>query len=99
MCHSTCFQSFQYSDNGQRATRRTCTGLDDQLTPLTVLNSDSPKLFRRLKGVVDSDGSDSEEEQRTGKHPLSTSPAKKQYPQENSRKRRRLNSSLDEDCD
>ena len=65
---------------------------------MTVLNLDSPKLFRRLKGVVDSDGSDSEEDQLTGKHPLSTCPAKKQYPQENSRKRQRLNSSSDEDC-
>lgn len=86
------------ANDGQRATRRTCAGLDNQPTSLTVLNSDSPKPFRRLRGVVDSDGSDSEEKQRTGKHALSTCP-EKQYPQENSRKRRRLNSSSDEDSD
>jgi len=92
------FNLFNALDNGRRATRRTHTGLDNQLTGLPVLNSDSPKLFRRLKGVVDRDGSDSEENPDTGKNTLSVSP-KKQYPQENGRKRRRLNSSSDEDSD
>ena len=93
----SCFQWI--SDGGRRPTRQTRAGSDTlQPTPSTVQNSDGPKLFSRLKGVVDSDGSDSEDEQTRGKHALNTSPVKRDS-EENRRKRRRLNSSSDDDDD
>ncbi|KAL9972953.1 hypothetical protein ACROYT_G019354 [Oculina patagonica] len=86
------------ADDGRRPTRRTRGGSDNQPTPFTVSNLDGPKLFSRLKGVVDSDGSDSEEEQRRGKRALNASPEKRDI-NVNSRKRRRLDSSSDDDDD
>ncbi|PFX28572.1 HIRA-interacting protein 3-like [Stylophora pistillata] len=85
------------TDSGRRPTRSSRIISDRKPTHSTISNSDpSPKLFSRLQGVVDSDASNSEDEQNGGKNKRNTSPYKKNC-QGNSRKRLRIDSSSDDD--
>lgn len=86
------------TDSRQRTTRSTREGSDSKPAPLSVSNLDAPSsVFSRLKGIVDSDGSESEDEKTPAKQTLITAIDKESY--DNRRKRRRLDSSSEDDHD
>ena len=83
-----------FVDGGRRATRSTRTGSDSQPAPP---KADAPSVFSRLKGIVDSDdGSESEDDKRSGKQTVTTTIEKEDI-HENTKKRRRLDSSSEND--
>lgn len=85
---------FLFVDGGRRATRSTRAGSDSQPPPPKV---DVPSVFSRLKGIVDSaDGSESEDDKRSGKQTVTTT-IEKEDSHENRKKRRRLDSSSEND--
>ena len=87
-----------FVDGGRRATRSTRAESDIQPPPPTASNTDDPSAFSRLKGIVDSDGSESEDDKRLGKQTVITS-IEKEDSHENRKKRRRLDSSSENDDD
>ena len=58
-----------------------------------------PSVFSRLKGIVDSDESDSADEKRSEKQTQHDFDVREEDINENKKKRRRVNSSSDEDDD
>lgn len=83
-------------DGRRRPTRSTRTGSDNRPPPSTVPNTDGAIVFSRLKGVVDSDDSYSEDEKTSRKQTIKTS-TDRENSHENIKKRRRVDSSSDGD--
>jgi len=83
-------------DGRRRPTRSTRTGSDNRPPPSTVPNTDGAIVFSRLKGVVDSDDSYSEDEKTSRKRTIKTS-TDRENSHENIKKRRRVDSSSDDD--
>lgn len=66
----------------------------------TSINAEAgPSVFSRLKGIVDSDESDSADEKRSEKQTQRDFDVREEDINENKKKRRRVNSSSDEDGD
>ena len=66
----------------------------------TNINTETgPSVFSRLKGIVDSDESDSVDEKRSEKQTQRDFDVREEDINENKKKRRRVNSSSDEDDD
>ena len=66
----------------------------------TNINTEAgPSVFSRLKGIVDSDESDSADEKRSEKQTQHDFDVREEDINENKKKRRRVNSSSDEDDD
>lgn len=66
----------------------------------TNINTEAgPSVFSRLKGIVDSDESDSANEKKSEKQTQHDFDVREEDINENKKKRRRVNSSSDEDDD
>ena len=66
----------------------------------TNINTEAgPSVFSRLKGIVDSDESDSADEKKSEKQTQRDFDVREEDINENKKKRRRVNSSSDEDDD
>ena len=92
----TLWSPFSLEDG--RRPKRTRTWPDLEEPPkVATMNSDSSNLFSRLKGVVDSDESDSEEDRMKGNDSESSSSNEDGVHRDN--KRRRLESTSDDEQD